>query len=42
MVVWRSPLGIVRGNPGVFQSYPDPYPPKPVPLDEGRGFSGYG
>ena len=36
------PLGIVRGNPGVFQSYPDPYPQKPVPLIRGTGFPGYG
>jgi len=26
-------IGIVRGNPGVFQLYPYPYPPKPLPSD---------
>jgi hypothetical protein len=25
-------LGIGRGNPGVFQGYPDPNPPKPIPI----------
>ena len=36
------------GNPGVFQSYPDPYPPEPTPVARvgvlaglGRGFSGF-
>jgi hypothetical protein len=40
-----SGLGIVRGNPGVFQLYPYHYPPKPLPLlwvrvlgGKGRGF----
>src|ERR1700678_1799674 len=41
----RLSIGIVRGNPGVFQLYPYPYPPKPLPLlwvrvlgGKGRGF----
>jgi len=35
-------LGIITGNPGVFQSYPDPYLTKPVPATKGRGFDGLG
>ena len=38
-------LGIVTGNPRVFQGYPDPYPPEPAPVARvgvlaglGRGF----
>jgi hypothetical protein len=40
-------LGIVTGNPGVFQGYPDPYPLEPAPIARvgvlvglGRGFNG--
>jgi hypothetical protein len=33
-------LGIVMGNPGVFQGYLDPYPDKPVPTNKGKGSSG--
>jgi len=35
-------LGIVTGNPGVFQGYPYPYPWKPVPIPKGRGFDWLG
>ena len=35
-------LGIITGNPGVFQGYPYPYPRKPVPAFKGRGFGGLG
>ena len=35
-------IGIVKGNPGVFQSYPYPHPPKPAPAHKGRGFDGLG
>jgi hypothetical protein len=31
-------VGIITGNPGVFQGYPHPYPSKPT----GAGFRGYG
>jgi len=38
-------LGIVTGNPRIFQGYPDPYPPEPAPVARvgvlaglGRGF----
>jgi len=41
-------LGIVMGNPGVFQSYLHPYPPEPAPVARvevfaglGRGFNGF-
>ena len=33
---------IVKGNPGVFQGYPDPYPDEPVPTNKGTGFCGLG
>ena len=33
-------VGIITGNPGVFQGYPDPYPSKPVPVTKGMGFRG--
>ena len=35
-------LGIVTGNPGVFQGYPYPYPPKTRTRAQGTGFHGYG
>ena len=35
-------VGIVKGNPGVFQGYPDPYPDEPVPTNKGTGFCGLG
>ena len=35
-------VGIITGNPGVFQSYPDPYPTKPVPMKKGKGYCGLG
>ena len=35
-------VGIITGNPGVFQGYPYPYPRKPVPAFKGRGFGGLG
>ena len=35
-------VGIVTGNPGVFQGYPYLYPRKPVPVPKGRGFDGLG
>jgi len=35
-------LGIITGNPGVFQGYPDPYPTKPVPTPKGKGYCGLG
>ena len=35
-------LGIVKGNPGVFQGDPYPYPCKPVPAPRGTGFGGLG
>jgi hypothetical protein len=41
----RRGIGIVTGNPRVFQGYPDPYPPEPAPVvrvgvlaGSGRGF----
>jgi hypothetical protein len=40
---------IVRGNPGVFQAYPYPYPENPYPpqgvrvlVGQGKGFGGFG
>jgi hypothetical protein len=35
-------LGIITGNPGVFQGYPYPNPSKPVPLGWGTGLSVHG
>ena len=35
-------IGIVTGNPGVFQGNPHPYPWKPAPAATGMGFRGYG
>ena len=35
-------LGIIRGNPGVFQLYPYPYPSKPLPSIRVRVFVGWG
>jgi len=35
-------LGIITGNPGVFQGYTYPYPRKPIPAFKGRGFGGLG
>jgi hypothetical protein len=37
-------IGIVTGNPGVFQGYPYPNPSKPVPLGwgTGNGFASHG
>ncbi len=37
-----SQCGVVTGNPGVFQGYPDPYPPKTRTRTQGTGFHGYG
>ena len=37
-----SELGIVTGNPGVFQGYPYPYLRKPTPAPKGTGFDGLG
>ena len=39
---WTSRVGIVTGNPGVFQGNPHPYPRKTAPAVTGRGFRGYG
>ena len=38
MYLIYSWLGIITGNPGVFQGYPDPYPCKPAPAATGKGF----
>jgi len=38
----QSKLGIVTGNPRVFQGYPYPYPPKTRTRAEGAGICGYG
>ena len=35
-------VGIVTGNPGVFQGYPYLYPPKYIPVLTGTGFGGLG
>jgi len=35
-------LGIVTGNPGVFQGYPDPDPVKTHTRSLGMGFTGSG
>ena len=35
-------IGIVTGNPGVFQGYPYPYPDKPIPTNKGKGSCGFG
>src|SRR5712691_13555563 len=35
-------LGIVTGNPRVFQGYPYPYPPKTRTRTHGTGFFGFG
>ena len=35
-------LGIVTGNPRVFEGYPYPYPPKTRTRAQGKGFHGYG
>jgi hypothetical protein len=35
-------VGIVTGNPGVFQGYPYPYPSIPLPFVVGPGFNGLG
>ena len=37
-----SLLGIVRGNPGVFQLNPYPTPVKPLPLSRVRVLEGLG
>ena len=37
-----SQVGIVTGNPGVFQGNLHPYPRKTAPAVTGRGFRGYG
>ena len=36
-VLW---VGIITGNPGVFQGYLDPYPTKPAPVVRGTGYYG--
>jgi hypothetical protein len=41
-MIKASPLGIVTGNPGVFQDYPDPYLVKTHTQRQGTGFTGYG
>jgi hypothetical protein len=35
-------VGIIRGNPGVFQLYPGPIPCKPLPPIRGKAFVGWG
>ena len=40
--VFYSGLGIVTGNPRVFEGYPYPYPPKTRTRAQGKGFHGYG
>ena len=46
--IMRRVIGIVTGNPRVFQGNPDPYPPEPAPVarvgvlaGSGKGFSGF-
>ena len=39
-VIYWVYLGIITGNPGVFQGYPDPYLQKPIPALKGMGFCG--
>ena len=48
MSCFNSFVGIVTGNPGVFQGYLDSYPPEPGPVARvgvltglGRSFSGF-
>src|SRR6266436_49572 len=35
-------VGSTRGFPGVFFTYPHPYPQKPAPTPRGAGFQGCG
>ena len=39
-LIAQTCLGIITGNPGVFQGYPDPYPAEPVPVERGTGYYG--
>src|SRR5260221_11502281 len=42
LVEHGADLGKRKGNPGVFQAYPDPDLPKTHTCTQGRGFSGLG
>jgi hypothetical protein len=41
-VVVELCVGIITGNPGVFQGYPYPNPSIPVPVSRGTGLSVHG